>query len=80
MEALTAVNLVLLTINDRCKAVDRWMVMNAIRLLEKQDGASGHWRRDDNLGHLLDSAAPIVRSRLWAGCANEDQRIAGLQK
>jgi len=43
MEALTAVNIALLTIYDMCKAVDRGMKMNQIRLLEKKGGKSGHW-------------------------------------
>ena len=43
MEALTAVSVGLLTIYDMCKAVDRGMVMSAIRLLEKMGGKSGHW-------------------------------------
>ncbi len=43
MEALTAVNVALLTIYDMCKAVDRGMVMSDIRLLEKAGGKSGHW-------------------------------------
>ena len=43
MEALTAVNIGLLTIYDMCKAVDRGMVMGEIKLLEKQGGKSGHW-------------------------------------
>jgi cyclic pyranopterin phosphate synthase len=46
MEALTAVQVALLTIYDMCKAVDRGMVMNNIRLLEKAGGKSGHWTRD----------------------------------
>ena len=46
MEALTAVQVGLLTIYDMCKAVDRGMVMTDIRLLEKQGGKSGHWRAD----------------------------------
>ena len=46
MEALTAVQVALLTIYDMCKAVDRGMVMNDIRLLEKEGGKSGHWIRD----------------------------------
>jgi cyclic pyranopterin phosphate synthase len=44
MEALTAVNVALLTIYDMCKAVDKGMVMTQIRLLEKQGGKSGHWQ------------------------------------
>jgi cyclic pyranopterin phosphate synthase len=47
MEALTAVQIALLTIYDMCKAVDRGMTMNAIRLLEKSGGRSGDWRRAD---------------------------------
>jgi cyclic pyranopterin phosphate synthase len=43
MEALTAVQIGLLTIYDMCKAVDRGMVMSDIRVLEKQGGKSGHW-------------------------------------
>ncbi|STR44899.1 cyclic pyranopterin monophosphate synthase MoaC [Iodobacter fluviatilis] len=44
MEALTALNIALLTIYDMCKAVDRGMIMSQIRLLEKQGGKSGHWQ------------------------------------
>jgi cyclic pyranopterin phosphate synthase len=43
MEALTAVQVGLLTIYDMCKAVDRGMTMEAIRLLEKRGGKSGTW-------------------------------------
>jgi cyclic pyranopterin phosphate synthase len=41
MEALTAVNVALLTVYDMCKAVDRGMTINAVRLLEKHGGKSG---------------------------------------
>lgn len=41
MEALTAVNVALLTIYDMCKAVDRGMTLTDIRLLEKHGGKSG---------------------------------------
>jgi cyclic pyranopterin monophosphate synthase len=44
MEALTAVNVGLLTIYDMCKAVDRGMAMSNIKLLEKKGGKSGHWQ------------------------------------
>ncbi|MBI4693128.1 MAG: cyclic pyranopterin monophosphate synthase MoaC [Gammaproteobacteria bacterium] len=47
MEALTAVQIALLTIYDMCKAVDRDMTMQDIRLLEKRGGRSGAWRRED---------------------------------
>ena len=43
MEALTAVHVGLLTVYDMCKAADRSMVMNDIRLLEKSGGQSGRW-------------------------------------
>ena len=46
MEALTAVQVALLTIYDMCKAVDRGMTMLDIRLLEKMGGKSGHWIRE----------------------------------
>jgi cyclic pyranopterin phosphate synthase len=43
MEALTAVQVGLLTIYDMCKAVDRGMVIEEVRLLEKHGGKSGDW-------------------------------------
>ena len=43
MEALTAVSVALLTIYDMCKAVDRGMRIESIRLIEKSGGKSGHW-------------------------------------
>ena len=46
MEALTAVNLSLLTIYDMCKAVDKGMIMGQIQLVEKSGGKSGHWVRN----------------------------------
>lgn len=46
MEALTAVQVTLLTIYDMCKAVDKGMTMGGVRLLEKEGGKSGHWVRD----------------------------------
>ena len=46
MEALTAVQVALLTIYDMCKAADRGMVMTGITLLEKHGGKSGSWTAD----------------------------------
>ena len=46
MEALTGVQVTLLTIYDMCKAVDRGMVISDVRLLEKSGGKSGQWKRD----------------------------------
>jgi cyclic pyranopterin monophosphate synthase len=45
MEALTAVSVAALTIYDMVKAVDKSMVIGAIRLIEKRGGKSGTWRR-----------------------------------
>jgi cyclic pyranopterin phosphate synthase len=47
MEALCAVQVALLTIYDMCKAVDRGMVIEGVRLEEKSGGKSGLWRRSD---------------------------------
>jgi cyclic pyranopterin monophosphate synthase len=43
MEALTAVQVGLLTVYDMCKAADRGMVIGDVRLLEKRGGKSGEW-------------------------------------
>ncbi len=48
MEALTAASVGLLTIYDMCKAADRGMVIEEIRLLEKLGGKSGHWSATDD--------------------------------
>jgi len=53
MEALTAVQVGLLTVYDMCKAADRGMVMDGIRLLRKSGGKSGEWVAQD-----AESAAP----------------------
>lgn len=44
MEALTAVSVGLLTVYDMCKAIDRGMTIERVRLLEKEGGKSGRWR------------------------------------
>ena len=46
MEALTGVQVALLTIYDMCKAVDKGMCMNGIRLLKKTGGKSGVWEAE----------------------------------
>jgi cyclic pyranopterin phosphate synthase len=46
MEALTAVQIGLLTIYDMCKAVDRGMTITDVRLLRKSGGASGDWHEE----------------------------------
>jgi cyclic pyranopterin phosphate synthase len=45
MEALAAVSAAALTVYDMCKAIDRGMTINAIRLEEKRGGKSGTWTR-----------------------------------
>ncbi|MBY6241472.1 cyclic pyranopterin monophosphate synthase MoaC [Methylosinus sp. Sm6] len=47
MEALTAVSVALLTVYDMLKAVDRFMRIEGVELLEKRGGRSGEWRRDE---------------------------------
>lgn len=44
MEALTAASVAALTLFDMCKAVDPGMVIEDIRVLEKQGGKTGHWQ------------------------------------
>ena len=43
MEALTAASIAALTVYDMCKAVDRFMSIDHVQLLEKKGGKSGHW-------------------------------------
>ena len=46
MEALVAVSAAALTIYDMCKAVDRGITLEAIRLVQKSGGRSGDWTRE----------------------------------
>ena len=48
MEAITAVQIALLTIYDMCKAMDRGMVISDVRLIEKSGGRSGTWHRQED--------------------------------
>jgi len=42
-----------LTLYDMCKAVDRGMTINGLRVMEKQGGKSGHWQADQTpAGHV----------------------------
>lgn len=50
MEALTAVSVAALTVYDMCKAIDRGMVLEDIRLEQKTGGKSGSWRRESAVG------------------------------
>lgn len=47
MEALTAASVAALTIYDMCKAVDRGMTVENVRLLQKSGGKSGDYRREE---------------------------------
>ncbi len=60
MEALTAVQVGLLTVYDMCKAADRGMVMGDIRVLEKRGGKSGDWLAGES-GVSLDMPLPDTR-------------------
>ena len=52
MEALCAASVAALTLYDMCKAVDRGMTINGLRVMEKQGGKSGHWQVDQTpAGH-----------------------------
>nr|WP_226942128.1 cyclic pyranopterin monophosphate synthase MoaC [Pseudomonas lundensis] len=46
MEALTAASVAALTVYDMCKAVDRGMTIESVRVLEKRGGKSGHFKAD----------------------------------
>ena len=46
MEALTAVSVAGLTVYDMCKAIDRGMEIDTVRLLHKEGGKTGTWNRD----------------------------------
>ena len=48
MEALTAVNVALLTVYDMCKAVDRGMTITGVKLMEKHGGKSGSFVAQTN--------------------------------
>lgn len=49
MEAITAATVAAVTIYDMCKAIDRWMIIGDIKLLEKAGGKSGHLQRPDSI-------------------------------
>ncbi len=47
MEALTAAGIAALTLYDMCKAVDRGMSVDGLRLVLKEGGSSGRWTAED---------------------------------
>ncbi len=54
MEALTAASVAALTVYDMCKAVDRGMIIDDLRVIEKRGGKSGHWRLEGEALENLD--------------------------
>lgn len=56
MEALTAVAVALLTVYDMCKATDRGMVIEAVRLLRKEGGRSGSWTAEADAADQSETA------------------------
>ena len=48
MEALTAASVAALTVYDMCKSMDKGIEIEAIKLIEKQGGKSGHWSREND--------------------------------
>ena len=50
MEALTAASIAALTVYDMCKSMDRGMAIEEVRLLRKEGGKSGAWRRGEASG------------------------------
>ena len=48
MEAITAVTVAALTVYDMCKAIDRWMEITEVQVLEKSGGKSGHLYRQSS--------------------------------
>lgn len=62
MEALTGVNIALLTIYDMCKAMDKGMVISEVKLMEKQGGKSGHYLRDKNKKTIVFAVSGIKNS------------------
>lgn len=53
MEALTAVSIACLTIYDMCKAIDKGMIIEDIKLMKKTGGKSGDFVRDKKVGKVL---------------------------
>jgi cyclic pyranopterin monophosphate synthase len=47
MEAIVAATIALVTIYDMAKALDKGMVIEDVRLIEKRGGKSGHWKAQD---------------------------------
>lgn len=68
MEAITAVTVAALTVYDMCKAIDRWMEISQVYLMEKSGGKSGHLHREK-------AAQPVLAStgRLHSICISSER-------
>jgi cyclic pyranopterin phosphate synthase len=62
MEALTGVQIALLTVYDMCKAVDRGMTLDGVRLLRKSGGKSGTWTRPADIEPSFPLPDPELRA------------------
>jgi cyclic pyranopterin phosphate synthase len=71
MEALTAASVAALTIYDMCKAVDRGMTIENVRLLEKLGGKSGHFVVDQEAGAMTVQVLYFARFRETLGLDSE---------
>ncbi len=65
MEALTAASVAALTIYDMCKAVDRGMTIESVRLLEKVGGKSGHFQADPAMNVTVKFLPVTVKRWAW---------------
>ncbi len=69
MEAITAVSVAALTVYDMCKAIDRWIEITNIQLLEKAGGKSGHIKRSREDQSLLST----LKGRLHSICISPER-------
>ncbi|TFZ32951.1 hypothetical protein EWW49_34745, partial [Pseudomonas syringae] len=79
MEALTAASVAALPIYDMCKAVDRGMVIESVRLLEKLGGKRGHFMADQAQGsscRFRSSLLPVtVKCWAWPNSTEQERSL-----
>lgn len=61
MEALTAASVAALTVYDMCKGLDKGIVIEGVRLLEKSGGKSGSWCAPNHPGDVPDRASDVLK-------------------
>lgn len=71
MEAMTAASVAALTVYDMCKAVDRWMTIDGVRLLEKSGGKSGHLIREKGGRNSAEGSSGGGKYKSGKGSAQE---------